>query len=320
MDYRAEYVARINRVLDYIETHLDNELSLERLSKVACFSPHHFHRLFGAMMGETLQRFVQRLRLERAAGQLRAHPARSITTIALDNGFASSATFARAFRAQFQMSASAWRDGGAAAYQPTDRSLGKADRKLSKTQHNPGKEGPGSNLYLEGHERRSPMTEMKMTVEIQDRDPQRVAYLRHVGPYQGDTALFGRLIGQLATWAGPRGVLGPSAKFLAVYHDNPEVTKQSKLRLSICVPIAAEIEVGGDIGAMEIAGGRYAVATFRLLPEQYPDAWAAFMRDWLPDSGYAPDDRVCFERYLNNPETDPEGKHDVEIWLPVRPL
>ena len=76
---RAEYVARINRVIDYIARHLDEPLSLAALAKVACFSPHHFHRVFGAMTGETLNGFVQRVRTEKAASMLISHPARSVT-------------------------------------------------------------------------------------------------------------------------------------------------------------------------------------------------------------------------------------------------
>ena len=64
---RREYAARMNRVLDHIQSHLADPLDLQRLAAVACFSPFHFHRLFRAWMGETLQAFVQRLRLERAA-------------------------------------------------------------------------------------------------------------------------------------------------------------------------------------------------------------------------------------------------------------
>ena len=41
-------------------------LKLEEVAKVACFSPYHFHRIFRAVVGETLHDFVKRLRLERA--------------------------------------------------------------------------------------------------------------------------------------------------------------------------------------------------------------------------------------------------------------
>ncbi len=308
MDHRAEYVARINRVIDHIEAHLQEDLNLQRLSKVACFSPYHFHRIFTAMLGETLQRFIQRLRLERAATQLVHNPTLSVTEIAFDNGFSSPATFARAFRSEFGMSASDWRKAG------------KPVRNLRKTDRNAGKDPPEHSSYVVAERSSTMANELNMQVEVKELDPARVAYLRHVGPYQGDAELFGRLFGKLATWAGPRGLFGPNTQFLSVYHDNPEVTDDSKLRTSVCLTIGDDVKVDGEIGAMTVPGGKYAVARFRIGADQFSAAWDALMAQWLPDSGYQPDDRVCFERYLNDPEKDPEHKHDVEICVPVRPL
>ena len=304
MDHRAEYAARINRVLDYIETHLGEDLTLEQLARVACFSPFHFHRVFRGMMGEPLQRFIQRVRLERAAFQLCAKPRLSVTEIALDSGFASSATFARAFRKEFGMSATDWRKS-----------------KKGKPIRNQGKELASQVPYVVGHERSSKMTSaLEVDVTVKDLPSERVAYVRHVGPYQGDTALFGRLFGRLATWAGPRGLLGAQAQFLALYHDNPEITHPDKLRLSVCLTIGDDVDVDGDLGQMRLPGGKYAVARFRIDADQYGAAWDALMGGWLPASGYQPDDRIPMERYLNDPATDPELKHELEICLPVKPL
>ena len=106
---RREYAARMNRVLDHIQGHLADSLDLEQLAAVACFSPFHFHRLFRAWMGETLQAFVHRLRLERAAQLLVFNRVRSISDIALECGFSSSSAFARAFKTGFGISAGEWR-------------------------------------------------------------------------------------------------------------------------------------------------------------------------------------------------------------------
>src|SRR5947208_16862050 len=106
---RREYAARMNRVVDYIQSHLAEPLDLERLAAVACFSPFHFNRLFHAWMGETLQVFVHRLRLERAAQLLVFDRLRSISEIAPECGFSSAGTFARAFKAGFGITASEWR-------------------------------------------------------------------------------------------------------------------------------------------------------------------------------------------------------------------
>jgi|SRR5688572_8257881 len=109
---RREYQRRVNRVVDYIEKHPAQQLSLARLAHIAAFSPYHFHRIFKSITHETLFDFSQRLRLEKAAQALLASRDTSVTQMAEQYGFASGATFARAFKAHFGMNASEWRAGG----------------------------------------------------------------------------------------------------------------------------------------------------------------------------------------------------------------
>ncbi len=84
-----EYQTRINRVQDYIQANLGRELSLGELARVACFSLFHFHRIYGAMTGETLGDFIRRKRLEKAAGLLLTEQSVSVTGICHDCGFSS---------------------------------------------------------------------------------------------------------------------------------------------------------------------------------------------------------------------------------------
>jgi AraC family transcriptional regulator len=96
-------------VVDFVDAHLDDELSLERMANVAAISPFHFHRLFHLWSGETLNEFVRRRRLDVAAGRLRHCPDEKITAVSLNCGFASPEGFARAFRERFGMTPSTWR-------------------------------------------------------------------------------------------------------------------------------------------------------------------------------------------------------------------
>src|SRR5690349_21305614 len=68
------YAARVNRAVDHVLLHLDGPVRLEEVAAVAGFSRFHFHRVFRALMGETLQRFVQRVRLERAVAMMLRKP------------------------------------------------------------------------------------------------------------------------------------------------------------------------------------------------------------------------------------------------------
>ena len=81
---RGIYTSRINCVIDYIESNISSDLSLEELAEVAHFSPFHFHRIFRAMVGEPLNGFIQRVRIEKATAKLIADPRKSITEIAFE--------------------------------------------------------------------------------------------------------------------------------------------------------------------------------------------------------------------------------------------
>ena len=117
---RAEYEQRVNEVIDHVRDHLAEDLPLERLARIGHLSPFHFHRVFRAVTGETLAAFVQRLRLERAAVALIHHADQSVLAVALDHGFMSAAGFARAFRAHFGTTATAWRAKGSAQGRQSD--------------------------------------------------------------------------------------------------------------------------------------------------------------------------------------------------------
>ena len=87
---------RMIPTLVHIQTHLDDDLKLERLARVAGVTPSHFSRSFTATIGESPHAYVERLRLERAAVLLVVRAA-SVLEIALDLGFQSHETFTWAF-------------------------------------------------------------------------------------------------------------------------------------------------------------------------------------------------------------------------------
>ena len=158
-------------------------------------------------------------------------------------------------------------------------------------------------------------------IKVKDMPELHVAYIRHVGPYKGDTELFARLFGKLMAWAGSRGLLRfPETKVLAVYHDNPDTIDEDKLRTDACVTVREDTQVEGEIGKMTIPAGKYAVGHFEITPDQYEDAWNAVYGGWLPGSGYQPEDGPCYEFYLSDPKEHPEGKHIVDICVPVKPM
>ncbi|HDQ44281.1 MAG TPA: AraC family transcriptional regulator [bacterium] len=306
-----EYTARINRVIDYIEQNLDRPMTLEELAGVANFSKYHFHRIFAAQIGETLNQFIQRIRIERAAGLLVNNPDKSIIEVAFDCGFSGYAPFARAFRDTFGMSASRWRSCG-----HLESKIGQTDRKDCQPVGNPGKAFQVCLLYL-GSITQPPRWRIEMKeknrfhceVTVRDCPEMTAAYVRHVGSYAGNEALFKGLFDKLLRWAGPRNLLRfPETKSFIIYHDNPEITEEEKLRISVCITVPEDTQVGGEIGKMTIPAGKYGIGHFELSADEFGEAWNALYAGWLPESGYQPDDRPCFELCLNDPKEHPEHK------------
>lgn len=299
---RLEYEARVNRVIDHVYAHLADELTLPALARVAAFSPFHFHRVFKAIADETLFAFIQRVRIEYAAAALRDRPEASVLEVALDHGFASAATFARAFRAHFGMTATEWRAGGARRWRA--RGLGARN--------------PGKPVRKAGKAARAPARHTRdMTVHVKEFPVQHVAYMRYVGPFgpHGIPELWARFRHWMATHdVRPDHTLG-------IAHDDPSITPPDKCRYDACAPVPGDFRPDRAVNVTDVAGGKYAVAEFVGTAHDIVGAWERVFSVWLPQSGYQPDDRVCFERYRRDPTVDRKARtFRCELCLPVRPL
>jgi AraC family transcriptional regulator len=306
-DTRREYDRRVNRVIDHVREHLAENLTLAGLARVAAFSPFHFDRVFKAITGETLFGFVQRLRIEKAAGALLAYPDRSILEIALDHGFASAATFARAFRAHFAMSATDWRGGGGERWRRR-RKPGKQVRKTRKA-------GRARRRHTPAEHRK----EVAMNVEVRDLPAHHVACMRYVGPY--GAAGIPDLWRRLSRWIAAHALGSPGPITLGVAYDDPSITAPDKCRYDACVVVPADFAADRLVEVTDIAGGRYAVARFTGSAHEIVDAWDRVFAGWLPGSGYEPDDRPCYELYRGDPQVPgAPGRFRCDLCLPVRPL
>ena len=102
------YCERIDGVKKYIREHIDEPLTREALADVAGFSIPHFHRIFTGQLGENIASYVRRMRMERAGRKLRMG-AVDITQVALAAGYDTHTAFSRAFKQQYGLSPSQFR-------------------------------------------------------------------------------------------------------------------------------------------------------------------------------------------------------------------
>ncbi len=275
-----DYRERIVRTLLYIRRHLDDDLDLDRLAAVAAFSSFHFHRIFRGMVGETLKEHIRRLRLERAARDLK-QTREPIVQIALQAGFETHESFTRAFSDMFETSPSAYR----AAHKPAPEPL--------SGYHAPHYDIP--------------------PVEVKDLAAMRLVFLRHVGPYTAVGGTWGRLM----AWAGMRGLLGPGMMMIGIVHDDPDVTPADKLRYDAAVTVNRPVQPEGEFGVMELAGGRYAVVMHKGPYEELPKVYQRIYGGWQPKSGHRLRDVPTFEQYLNSPQNTRSEDLLTLIHIPI---
>lgn len=140
-------------------------------------------------------------------------------------------------------------------------------------------------------------------VDIRERPERRVAYMRHIGPYQNVGPTFMRFM----QWAGPKGLFGPTTEVLGIGHDDPATTAADKIRYDCCITVPADFQPEGDIGVQTLPAGSYAVLTLRGPYSELPAAYKYLFADWLPASGRACGGFPPFEIYRNSPaDTKPE--------------
>lgn len=275
---------RLLRVLLYLQKHLHDELDLDTLAKIGAYSSFHFHRIFHAHVGESLAQYIRRLRIEHAAGSL-SRTDRSIIEIAFECGYESHEAFSRAFKRQFSCSPKTFRKEHRLV----------VEKELFK---------PLLGEVVE---------EVVMDVRIEKIEPQRVAFIRHVGPYDQ----VGNVWEKLCLWAAPKGLLGPGIKMLGISYDDPSITDADKLRYEAAITVDDSIAAEGEVGIQTIYGGEYAVVTHQGAYTKLSESYNWLYRKWLKESKREPAHAPCFEWYINDPESTPEDELLTDIYLPL---
>ncbi|RUU11139.1 AraC family transcriptional regulator, partial [Mesorhizobium sp. USDA-HM6] len=227
------YHARMQRVLDHIDRHLDDDLDLDALSSVAAYSKYHFHRQFTATFGLSVHCYIQLARMKRASYRLGYRDAESVTDIAMDAGYDAPDAFARAFRQRCGQSPSSFRkspDWGSwlMAFGPLDN----ARRKLMQ--------------IIFTHD----------DVTIRDVPPTPVAIMEH----RGDRATLGATIQRFIAWRKAAGLPPETSPTFNVFRSERCPAVAADYSMDICVGTDQPIDANDEqMKAGVIPCGRCAV-------------------------------------------------------------
>ena len=291
-----DYHKRILRVLRHVQEHLDEALDLEELAWVACFSSFHFHRIFAAMTGETIADHVRRLRLERAAMELKSG-AKQVIQVALDAGYDAHAAFTRAFKTAYGVSPAKFRRAtGPIAIRPAP----------SGVHFRPG---APLTTFNTNHIKTRIMKVITRKIE-----PMRVAYLRHVGPYEDTKKTGFDLVARLSVDKQIR----KRSVYIGIGHDNPAVTPASELRYDTCITVDGDYEPKKPVELQTIAGGDYAVAK-NCPVEKIKDAFQYLYGKWLAQNSRELRPVPSFIVWVDAYKGVAPGTWRVDIYMPLQP-
>jgi AraC family transcriptional regulator len=281
----SAYADTFNRVFDYIDTHLGEDLSVERLSRVANFSKFHFHRQFAGYAGISAFRYIQLQKLKRASYRLAFDSQSRIIDIAIEAGFESPEAFSRAFKSAFGQTPSEFRK--APAWQPWQERflLPKRERSVS------------------------------VEVSIVNFAETPVAVLEH----RGAPERINDSIRTFIEWRKTSG-LSPVAtsKTLGLAYTDPESGDPDGYGHDICGTVAGPVPPNpqGVINKV-IPAGRCAVLRHVGSHDTLRDSAAYLYREWLPASGEALRDFPLMFHYVARMPAVPEHEMITDIYLPL---
>ena len=298
-EIQTDYKGRLNRVFQFIDENLDGDLSLQTVAEVAFYSPFHFHRVFKFMTGETLNEYVTRQRIEKAALDL-LHRNLSVSDISRKYGFTDNSSFTRAFRKFYGVSPTGFKQQNPERFS-----------KIRQLDSKNGQVEPDREKYICVIDNLKKWIKMNANIEVKEMPKLEWAFVSTMGP-QNLSGAFQKLI----QWATPKGLMKDDAKLATIYYDSFKVTEASKVRMSACIQLEEPMDVEGEIGLTTTEAGKYIVGSFKIPVEDFEKSWTG-MFVWMNEQGYKKADKTPFEIYHNNFNEHPEKLAIVDFYIPV---
>ncbi|WP_211344256.1 AraC family transcriptional regulator [Flavivirga rizhaonensis] len=296
-----DYISRINLILKHIENNLDSELSLDSLSGLALYSPFHFHRIFKAIIGETLRAYIIRKRIEKTVSVLLHKRHVSITELSLQYGFNSNSSFTRAFKKFYGMSPSEFQKKNPNKFS-----------KIRKAESKNGQENLISEKYICNINNHLNWIKMNANIEIKEIPELKFASITHFGIH-GVEDVFNRLV----KWANAEGLIkNPETKMARIFHDSFKITDPDKVRMSICVLTNKSFSLKEDIDTGTIKSSKCIVGRFEITTNDFEKSWSSLFI-WMNENSYKKAEEPPFEIYHNDFREHIENKCIVDLHIPI---
>ena len=283
---KEHYVNICKRTVSYIDNHLSEELSLEKISTAVFCSKYHLHRIFSAIYGQTINQYIVEQRLNRAAYQLVFRREQSITHIGLNTGFANSESFTRAFKRVFTQSPREYRT------HPVHKPW--LNQKLFEMEYTMNKSEVASN------------------VEIITLDPINLAILTHKGHPDNLHDTLNRFIG----WRRSNNLSPEKYRTFNLFHEDPSQVPLEEFSVDLCSQIPDDFDqLDKEMKKAIIPAGRYAKLRHHGKESTLAITIQSLYENWLVQSEETPKDYpLVLERITLFPDVEAVD-NIVDIYL-----
>ncbi len=282
------YQQSIDKVITYIDAHLNETPELDKLAKIANLSKFHFHRIMKAFLNETLGSYINRIRFETAVKLLR-YSSQPINEIAYRVGYHTPSAFTKGFKKMFGVSPTYIRKNKNLILERTTKNF--------------------ENDFM-------PTTGKFQLVETVKRIRDiPVIYQQSKGKI-GDSTTKANWDTLFAT-AQKHQMINRESNFYGINWDDPEITPNEKVRYDACISIPNNTILKSEFSSKTIFGGKYLCFLYKGDYQNLNLVYNHIFRDWIIKMDYNLREEPIFEQYINNKELTPTEDLLTEIFIPI---
>ncbi len=286
-----DYAARVQSAVEFVEDHLDEDISVESVAAHVGLSAYHFHRIFAALLGESVSGYIRKRRLSEGARQL-AYGDRPIMEVALSCRFDSQESFTRAFKKMFGTTPGRY------------RSVGK-DKPIPHKRR--------TSLAMITHIETGITMEPKFVTRGEE-------YVIGMGggfpeeSFHAIHALWGRFIDRRHEIRNAK----PGYTLGVCFSQHPDIVKQEGDAFTYIagLPVTTLADIPAGMVGTTIPASRYAVFTHKGLLSNLPLTISYIWGTWIPKGEYKRRESPDFELY--DERFDPESETgEFDIYVPI---
>ncbi len=271
----------INRSIDYIIQHFDENISVKDVAEHFHFSEYYFCRSFKAATGQSIYEFIKRLKMDQSAVDIKLIKDRPITDIGLDYGYSSS-NYSSAFKKHHNVSPA----------------------KFRKTINVTGMSNP---FYPEGVSGFDSFDSYAGKIRIQELKDVTVIYERVIGNYIALKEQWPQFLDKYSDF------IKAETQFIERFYDDPAISSLDSCIYDICMTADETCKLDN---LTTIKGGKFAIYRYEGKIQDIFCSVQGVFSVWLPESGFIKDERYGLNIY---PKIDGSSEYvTMDLCIPIK--